>query len=66
MYDFYHGDDDPRLHEADVSSQEEAELYNAVECPNGCGFWRGDILENSLCPECGDDTHELPDDHFDN
>ncbi len=36
----------------------------SIECPNGCVFWRGDALDNGQCPECGDDTHNLADDHF--
>ncbi|OEE38270.1 hypothetical protein A1QO_02515 [Vibrio genomosp. F10 str. ZF-129] len=65
MYDFYDGDDEPRLNDHEVQSRDEADMFNAVECENGCGFWRGDILDNGQCPECGGDTHNLPDDHFD-
>lgn len=65
MYKFYDGESDPRLNEYQVQSIDDVETYNAVECPNGCGWWMGDCLENGQCPECGDCTHEISDDHFD-
>ncbi len=65
MYEYYSGEEDPHLPESSIQTREEADTFNAVECPNGCGFWRSDILDDGMCPECGDDTHNLPDGHFD-
>lgn len=64
MYEFYDGDDDPRLHESDIQSLDDAEMFGAVECENGCGFWRGGRLDNGRCPECGGDTNDVQEDHF--
>lgn len=66
QYPFYHGDEEPRLHEDDIQSLDDVENLDAVECESGCGFWRGNKLTDGKCPECGDDTHSLPDDYFDN
>ncbi|WP_390240994.1 hypothetical protein [Vibrio sp. R78045] len=63
-YDFYDGNDDPKLHESDVSSLEESESFGAVECSFGCGFWRGGNLNDYQCPDCGGECHELNEDHF--
>ena len=56
MYEYYDGDQDPRLWESEA--YQEGNPYGAVECSNGCGFWSGDLLENG-CPECGSDCSEI-------
>lgn len=50
---------DPYLREDEA--YEEGNPYNAVECPNGCGYWAGDLLEDG-CPDCGADCHEIEED----
>ncbi|MDK9789750.1 hypothetical protein [Vibrio sp. D431a] len=64
MYDFYNGDDDPRLHESDITTKQDIETLNPVECSNGCGFWRGDNLDNGKCPECGDECYDVDQDEY--
>lgn len=49
---------DPRLSESDVQTQDDIDMFNAVECPNGCGYWKKDLLTNG-CPECEADCHEV-------
>lgn len=58
MFPYYSGHMDPTLYESEVQTTEEVQYLNAVECPNGCGFWRGDLLSEG-CPECGEDCHEV-------
>lgn len=59
VYEFYSGDEDPRIHESEVKTREDVDNFNAVECSNGCGFWRGSMIENGQCPECGDECNDV-------
>lgn len=36
-YPYYNGERDPRLGEPD--NADDVELFEHVECSNGCGFW---------------------------
>ncbi|ELA8176489.1 hypothetical protein RGL50_004015 [Vibrio alginolyticus] len=57
MYDFYNGDDDPKLYESDCVTAEDIENFGAVQCSSCCEYWRGGQLYKDQCPECGDNCY---------
>ncbi|MGR5451407.1 hypothetical protein ACP3V3_16945 [Vibrio sp. PNB22_3_1] len=63
MFEYYQGDMDPQLDEP--TCLEDVENHGHVECSNGCGWWRGQLLNHLQCPDCGDECHEPNEDHFD-
>lgn len=62
-YPYYNGDRDPRLYEPE--SQEDVELFDHVECSNGCGYWAGQLINDGMCPECGSECNDVSETHFD-
>lgn len=62
-YDYYSGDQDPRLREPE--NMDEVESHGHVQCSECCEFWMGDMIEEMICPDCGGDCHNIVEDHFD-
>lgn len=60
MYEHYDGDEDPRVNESEIGET----FWDVCQCGECSEYWREQLLEDNVCPECGGETNTVDIEEF--